>query len=514
LINYNSNWKEGSIFPEARCGAILKSKYCMEQKQKLYKSIEHFYSKTISDQIFLESAYEGCSSNEIKDIELHLNYNLPITIKEFLSFCGKKWKGTYVLDSLQKNLLDKTSYQILEDSKLASEVKQGLSQIDINEIIIVDFEEHAGDYHWSFFYRKNKKKDPDIHFIFYEILNKDCIPFTQYIENKLDTAKSFVNDLSITYSDRFELKTSYINPSAVKILHIQSHELALEASELIMKFSQLEELSFGNFNSYPEQSWIFNVPHHPTLKKLSIFRDELKELSLPKEGLPNLETLLIYSQNLVEFPKNLSSCTNLTKLSIREGNFNILSKEIFKLYKLKEVSINNFLQKEFPIELSVLKNLVTISLNGNLQVFPEGLYSIPSITKIDLSNNIISSIDERIKNISNLKELNINQNSFSAIELERLENMLPTVKIVHYNQKPYVKSDANPSWEFQIIFDEKIAKKYLSLLDAHNLYFIKAVTNYTDHCLITNKYDYQNCIDLLDKIKKNDNQEVVPPENN
>lgn len=54
-----------------------------------YNSIEYFCTKIKTDNIFLESAFEGCTSSEISQIEAHLNFNLPNSIKEFLSFCGK-----------------------------------------------------------------------------------------------------------------------------------------------------------------------------------------------------------------------------------------------------------------------------------------------------------------------------------------------------------------------------------------------------------------------------------------
>ena len=76
----------------------------MTHNQKPYKSIENFRTRINTDKIFLESAFEECTSSEISHIESHLNFNLPNTLKEFLRFCGKKWKGTYVLHSLQKKI--------------------------------------------------------------------------------------------------------------------------------------------------------------------------------------------------------------------------------------------------------------------------------------------------------------------------------------------------------------------------------------------------------------------------
>lgn len=407
-----------------------------------YHSIEFFCSKIKSDNIFLESAFEGCTSSEISQIETHLNFNLPNPIKEFLSFCGKNWKGTYVIPSLQKTLLDQQPYQILEES---NSIYGFAKEIDANEIIIIDFEEHLGEYHWGFFYKKDKNENPSIYQLSASGLHNISYPFTQYVGNKLENSIQFSTQLFVGDYRYFELKLSYINPFTVRKLNINSQALLLRANELMMKLPHLEEVRFSLHNSRADKSWLFHMSHNESIKKISIGADELKALILPEDGLPNLESLWINSKSLEEIPKNLSSCPNLTYLAVIGHDLDEIPIEIFKLTKLKELCIHNIRLEHFPIEVCSLVNLVKISLKGNLSTFPEGLYDIPNLKEIDLSENNISLIDKKITHIKNLERLNICQNSFSTLELEKLKEMLPNVQITTGNQKPrtLVKNKSN-----------------------------------------------------------------------
>jgi hypothetical protein len=90
--------------------------------------------------------------------------------------------------------------------------------------------------------------------------------------------------------------------------------------------------------------------------------------------------------------------------------------------------------------------------------------------------------------------------------LEKINILLPDVQIRNGNQKPYTKPNANPSKEFEIIVDEKIAEKYFAQLEKDNVHYTKGLINGITPFIYTNKYDYQKCLDILNTVKTTNDQ--------
>lgn len=289
-----------------------------------YDFINRFYEKIIEDKVFLETAFNGCSQNEVDEIEYNLQFRIPISIKEFLNFCGKEWRGIYAIHSLQKILLSDEPYEALKKERFSEKERSEFSTINENEIIIINFEEHLGDYSFSFFYKEDKNEDPKIYSIAYQELNEKPIRFTEYIENILETVIKFSRKLFVNDFRDFELALTYIRGQAVKILCINSHEASLRSYEMIMKLPNLEELVYGKYNSRHDRDelWVFEIPYSKSLRRIRITRDEIKEIILPKEGLPNLEELLIISKNFKMLPQGaLDKCVNLKKVRINDDDW-------------------------------------------------------------------------------------------------------------------------------------------------------------------------------------------------
>ena len=286
-----------------------------------YQFIQNFYKGIIEDQIFLESTVKGCNKYEILKIEHKLKQSLPRSIKEFLSFSGKQWKGIYALHSLQKILLSDKPYDAFKKEKTFSEEQSEFSTINEREIIIINYQEHLGDYSFNFFYRKDESENPQIYTVTYQELHKDSTPFTEYIENLLRTVIKFSKKLFVNDYNDFSLALTYINHKAINILSINSHEASIKSPEMILKLPNIEELIFGKYNSLHDKKelWVFEIPYTTSLKKLRISRDELKDLIIPEKGLPNLEELIISSKNLQTIPKNIDKCHNLNKIIINKN---------------------------------------------------------------------------------------------------------------------------------------------------------------------------------------------------
>ena len=89
-----------------------------------YQFIQNFHKGIIEDQIFLESTVKGCNKFEISKIEHKLKQSLPRSIKEFLSFCGKQWKGIYALHLEFLTIVDiKISQEMIKFKTNLSDVK-------------------------------------------------------------------------------------------------------------------------------------------------------------------------------------------------------------------------------------------------------------------------------------------------------------------------------------------------------------------------------------------------------
>jgi hypothetical protein len=80
--------------------------------------------------------------------------------------------------------------------------------------------------------------------------------------------------------------------------------------------------------------------------------------------------------------------------------------------------------------------------------------------------------------------------------------MIPSVNISSYNQKPYIKANANPNRELQINLEENIFENYIAILEKNNICYIKGSTNGSKKFIYTNTFDYPKCIELLDKFKE------------
>lgn len=405
--------------------------------------LNDFYDKIVSDEIFKDSAFEGCTNQEVLYAEKLLNYSLPLSIKEFLLFCGKQWKGTYVLESTYSILVSQKPYEIVSNIiKETDDTK--LKALDVQTIIIIDFGEHLGDYYFSFFY-KNENDNPQIYNITYDEINDDNLSFTNYIMQRLNNSIKFSQTLFLNRFEEIELKLSYINANAVKRVSLQDILIINEIYQILPKFPQIEELTCPHINSTANSQNKLNieVPFISTLKKIDITRDELVFLKLPKEGLPNLKEVLISSQNFIGIPENLSKCKNLEILALKEYNIFVFPTEIFELKNLIHLVMTKLHMEEVPKGLKGLTHLRKITLIGNIINFPEELFLLDNLEYINFSSNILNQIDDKICKLKELKKLDISENSFTNEAITKLKLLLPNVEIISWNQKPYQKPFSN-----------------------------------------------------------------------
>lgn len=262
-----------------------------------YRVLESFHRKITTEEIFLRSAFLGCSSVEIDRIENHLNTQLPLGLREFLSICGRKWKGAYVLHSLQGTLSESRPYEILEKSIKRSKEDQGIKDLNVSEIVIIWFEEHLGDYHWSFYMKNDNEENPMIYSIYYEEFNEAPVPFTDYVEQKLETATKYAVNPHLPDYLRFQRLIEFVDPKRVIKLSINSLELVQRIDELFGLCSNVEEVVINLHSSITIEE--IRIPKLKQLRELRI-SENLSTLIIPNEVKQNLDVFDVNANVVIE----------------------------------------------------------------------------------------------------------------------------------------------------------------------------------------------------------------------
>lgn len=108
-----------------------------------------------------------------------------------------------------------------------------------------------------------------------------------------------------------------------------------------------------------------------------------------------------------------------------------LPAEISKLKKLETLSLNGNRIQQLPSTLGQLKALRTLSLSGNqISEFPSGLGSLRNLDLLDLSRNKIQNVPSEVSELQAI-EVNLNQNQVSLTVRSVTPPDLPYVSITH-----------------------------------------------------------------------------------
>lgn len=115
----------------------------------------------------------------------------------------------------------------------------------------------------------------------------------------------------------------------------------------------------------------------------------------------NIDTLLLYHNNLSFFPDNASKFTNLRSLDLSNNRITHLPQAITNFPLSTLIARNNLLTAEsLPKDMSNLKNLKVFNLSGNqLEQFPIQILDIPTLKYLYLGNNSLNHVPREINKL-------------------------------------------------------------------------------------------------------------------
>ncbi len=244
-------------------------------------------------------------------------------------------------------------------------------------------------------------------------------------------------------------------PKVLELLNLRSLNAGgnlIENADVLQKCSSLRVLNLslnklGKFNT---------LAFDNNLRVLNISNNFIKDISLLCKSLQNVERFDISSNLIEEIPDNISYLISLNVLYAQNNQINNISKNIYKL-PLEELNLSsNQITKLRLKKLEDLENLTIdnnpiqkISLSDNFAPYLESfsadacglkeflMFKSKEIKNLCYTSNELTQIPEDIAYYTKLEELNIDDNSIKDLP-EKLTN-LNNLKILYVEGNPLSK---------------------------------------------------------------------------
>lgn len=185
----------------------------------------------------------------------------------------------------------------------------------------------------------------------------------------------------------------------------QHYETSKKTGALRLNQKNLDELPSNIYTLAPYLR-ILSISNN----KFTRLPDEIKEFTLLKQ-------LNISCNKLATLPESLGSLTKLESLNASSNMLQTIPNSLSKLTHLKQVNLSNNRITEFPLMFCELKHLDVLDLSKNrLTVIPDGA-SLLWVTELNLNQNQITTISEKLAECSRLKTLRLEEN---CLQLEAI----------------------------------------------------------------------------------------------
>lgn len=184
----------------------------------------------------------------------------------------------------------------------------------------------------------------------------------------------------------FDIDTAITYPKEVISLTVRNNSF----DKFIINYDKFINLKFINLAdlSYNKLAIIFEcLSNLEKLDDLEISDFDSCEIPNNIFKLKNLKVLDIQNEKKFNLPDSLSYCSNLEILVAY--NYNTLPKELYKLKKLKSISLG-WQIKSFPKELLEMPNIERISLHGEIEELPNDIIKLKKLRCLNLALNPIA----------------------------------------------------------------------------------------------------------------------------
>ncbi|XP_031621184.1 leucine-rich repeat-containing protein 47-like [Contarinia nasturtii] len=242
-----------------------------------------------------------------------------------------------------------------------------------------------------------------------------------------------------------------------------------------------------------------------SLNLLNISDTSLKALPIEISNLINLQTLLLYGNEIETIPDTIGSLEKLKVLDVSRNKLQNVPDSITKLVNLTTINFSNNRIEQFPtlnssklstIDLSANNltdfphiysiensNLSEIYLKENsIDQIPHGIDKLVSLKHFSMAKNKLKKIPKSLANISKLKDLDLSENPVADKRLLKLIQQCRTKQVLDYvkqHGEDAPKSTENDSNSSQKSAKSKKSKKSESSDEARYKFNLKRHTDET-----------------------------------
>ncbi len=138
----------------------------------------------------------------------------------------------------------------------------------------------------------------------------------------------------------------------------------------------------------------------------------------------------IEKDNLVDTDPQINSdkLTPQKRLDISNHKLTKLPNYVLQETALEELNIsNNQIAGALPAEIKNLKNLKILNMSNNLMTdIPAEIGQLQNLVSLNLANNLFTGLPLELGNLKNLQTLIISGNNYSEKDLNIIKNQLPS----------------------------------------------------------------------------------------
>ena len=179
----------------------------------------------------------------------------------------------------------------------------------------------------------------------------------------------------------------------------------------INELGSLPELKYLKIVDYKDSILPQNIGDFNNLEYLEIISSEIISIPSSIKNLTKLKTLIIANGFCdISIPPEIGELKNLRELNIYNFHFDSIPNEFGNLINMEECMLCGNLTK-LPQSISKWKNIKSFYLaDNNFSTIPSPIFYLNKLEYLDLEGNDITKINDSIKMLSNLTDLNFESN--------------------------------------------------------------------------------------------------------